>query len=164
MVPLHLPPGVSLWLNRVKLLRPQTNSSEGKLLFYIIAYQLFIVYNVMPFVMGNMFFYCVVILSKSSEQPLGRWIGPVQTAVLFFFFYFKQAVCIFCAVLGSSKWSSFFWSWEVGRWERRGWKAGARAENFPCPIKLVSFGGGRKSMFIVERMRQICLNVTLVMF
>lgn len=65
----------------MKLLRPQINSSEGKLLFYIIVYQLFIVYNAMPFVMANMFFYCVVISSNSSEQPLGRWIGLVQIAV-----------------------------------------------------------------------------------
>lgn len=76
---------VSLGINRVKLLRPQTNSSEGKLLFYIIAYQLFIVYNVMPFVMDNMFFYCVVISPKSSEPPLGRWIGLAQTATAIFF-------------------------------------------------------------------------------
>lgn len=96
--------GVSLWLNRGKLLRPQTNSSEGKLLFYIIGYQLFIVYNAVPFVMGNMFFYCVIISSNSSERPLGRWIGMVKTAVPFFF----NKLCAFLnlkiiAILDKSK-------------------------------------------------------------
>lgn len=98
--------GVSLWLNRVKLLRPQTNSSAGRLLFHIIAYQLFIVYNAMSFVMGNMFFYCVVISSKSSERPLGRWMGLVQTAVLFFFFLNKLCAFLnlkFIGVLDKAK-------------------------------------------------------------
>lgn len=40
----------------------------------------------MPFVMGNMFSYCVIISSNSLEQPLGRWIGLVKTAVPFFLF------------------------------------------------------------------------------
>lgn len=68
--------------NRVRLLRLQTNSSEGKLLFHIIAYQLFIVYNAVLFVMGNMFLYCAVISYNSSEQPLKRWIGLVQITML----------------------------------------------------------------------------------
>ena len=34
--------------------------------------------------MGNMFFYCAVISSNSSQQALWRWIGLVQTPMPFF--------------------------------------------------------------------------------
>lgn len=33
--------------------------------------------------MGNMFFYCTVISSNSSQQALWRWIGLVQTPMPF---------------------------------------------------------------------------------